>query len=239
VVACAECHTDARRATERATSRAPGSTAPRDCAGCHKDPHSAALGSDCATCHTPARWEAKGEGSRFDHSRDTRFPLDVLHAKLACVSCHDDLKFAADGRQCADCHTVAARFLAGDAGSTRAAPDPHASAASCRDCHSANVAAPTLLDYERACLTCHPAPYGSLLVTRKRLVDEGVVKVEAALRARELARARGEAPAATEQEAARAAAVARIARSGLHHATLSEAALLELLASLRAAEAAR
>jgi hypothetical protein len=96
-----------------------------------------------------------------------------------------------------------------------------------------------LLDYERACLTCHPAPYGSLLVTRKRLVDESVVEVEAALRARALARARGEAAGTSEQDADRAATVARIARSGLHHAVLSEAALRELRASLFAAEAAR
>jgi hypothetical protein len=101
------------------------------------------------------------------------------------------------------------------------------------------VAAPTLLDYERACLTCHPGPYGALLVTRKRLIDEGVVKVEAALRARELARERGEALAATEEDAARAAAVARIARSGLHNVAFSDGALLELLRSLDASEATR
>jgi hypothetical protein len=66
-----------------------------------------------------------------------------------------------------------------------------------------------------------------------------VVKVEAALRARELARGRGEALAANEEDAARAATVARIAQSGLHNAAFSDGALLELLRSLGAAEAAR
>jgi hypothetical protein len=238
-LACADCHGADRRAAEQAARLAPGSSAPRDCAGCHEDPHAGALGSRCASCHTAASWEADDEGARFDHTRDTRFPLDALHAGLACGACHEGLDFAAEGRACADCHATAAAFLAGDAGTTRAAPDPHASAASCRDCHAANVAAPTLLDYERACLACHPAPYGSLLVTRKRIVDEGIVKAEAALRARELARGRGEADGTAERDAALAASVARIARSGLHHATLSEAALLGVLDALTAPEPAR
>ena len=238
-VSCAGCHGSDRRVAEQAAHRAPGSSAPRDCAGCHEDPHAAALGSECATCHTPASWEAEGEHSRFDHARDTRFPLDALHTRLDCGACHEGLAFAAKGRECADCHATAAALLAGDAGTARSAPDPHASAASCRDCHAENVAAPTLRDYARACLACHPAPYGSLLVTRKGIVDEGIVKVEAALRARELARGRGEAAGSAAGDAALAAGVARIARSGLHHAALSEAALLGVLESLNADEARR
>jgi hypothetical protein len=101
------------------------------------------------------------------------------------------------------------------------------------------VAAPRLLDYERACLACHPAPYGPLLVTRKRIVDEAVVKVEAALRARALARHRGEAGGDAVREAALAAQVERIAKSGLHHAALSEAALLAALEALTVTEEAR
>jgi hypothetical protein len=238
-VSCAGCHGPERRAAEQAARRSPGSSAPHDCAGCHEDPHAGALGTRCTTCHTPASWDADAEGSRFDHARDTRFPLDALHAKLDCAACHEGLGFAAKGRECADCHTDAAAFLAGRAGSAHGAPDPHASAATCRDCHAENVASPALTDYARACLACHPAPYGSLLVTRKRIVDEGVVAVEAALRARELARGRGEAAGTAQSDAEAAAAVARIARSGLHHATLSEAALLGLLDSLTHAEATR
>ena len=103
-----------------------------------------------------------------------------------------------------------------------------------------SVAAPRLLDYERACLACHPAPYGSLLVTRKRIVDELVVKARGALRARELARRprRGRRRPPRARRRSRAG-VARIAKSGLHHAALSEAALLATLESLTAAESGR
>jgi hypothetical protein len=238
--ACGDCHDDARRSVERAANEPPGSTAPRSCGGCHEDPHAGALGAGCTSCHGQTSWSTEGADARFDHARDARFPLDALHAKLDCAACHEGLGFAAQGRECADCHANAAAFLAGDAGSgAREAADPHASAATCRDCHAESVAAPSLLDYERACLACHPAPYGSLLVTRKRIVDERVVAVEAALRARELARGRGEATRGAARDAERAAMVARIARTGLHHAALSEAALLGLLEELAAEDAGR
>jgi hypothetical protein len=229
-VACGDCHDDARRAAERAAEKPPGSTAQRSCGGCHEDPHAGALGAACATCHEPASWSAK----RFDHAKDAGFPLDALHAKLDCAACHDGLAFAAKGRECADCHGDAAAFLAGDAGVANGAADPHARAAGCRDCHAEGVAAPRLLDYERVCLACHPAPYGSLLVTRKRIVDQRVVELEAALRARELARGRGEPGGDAGRDSARAAAAARIARTGLHNAAVSEAALLEMLEALTA-----
>ena len=155
-----------RRAAEQAARRAPGSGAPRDCAGCHEDPHAARSAPAAATCHTPASWEAEGEGARFDHARDTRFPLDALHAKLDCSRLPRGPRLRAPRAASAPTATpTAAAFLAGDAGGARSAPDPHAGAASCRDCHAESVAAPALLDYERACLACHPAPYGSLLVT--------------------------------------------------------------------------
>ena len=237
--ACGLCHDDARRAAEQSARTAPGSSAPRDCAGCHEDPHAGALGAACAGCHDARSWQASADAPSFDHARDTRFALDALHAKLVCSSCHEGLGFAAAGHECVDCHATAAALLAGDAGMAKGAPDPHASAARCRDCHAENVAAPRLLDYERACLACHPAPYAALLVTRKRIVDETVVKVEAALRGRELARRRGETDAPADRDAALAAGVARIARSGLHHATLSESALLAILDSLTSGEAKR
>jgi hypothetical protein len=235
---CAACHTPELRTAERAARGAPGASVPHDCASCHEDPHAGALGTSCGTCHAQASWEAEAKGARFDHSRDTRFPLDALHARLDCAACHAGLEFGARGRECADCHETAAAILAGTLDGARSAPDPHATAAECRDCHAAAIAAPVLLDYERACLACHPASYGSLLVTRKRIVDELVVKVEAALRARALARRRGETGGQDVREAALAAKVERIAKSGLHHATLSEAALLTALESLTAEKGA-
>ena len=238
-VECTGCHTDARREAERAAHRAPGSSAPQACAGCHEDPHAGALGARCADCHAQSAWSHQAEGAGFDHARDGHFPLDALHARLDCSACHDGLAFAAKGRECADCHTTAAALLAGELGSARAAPDPHANATRCRDCHAEGVAAPRLLDYERACLACHPASYGALLLTRKRIVDEAVVKVETALRTRALARRRGEGEGTAAHDAALAQQLDHITRSGLHHAALSEAALLAALESLRAEGAER
>lgn len=238
-VSCGGCHTQERRAAEQAARRAPGSSAPRDCAGCHEDPHAGALGARCSSCHTAASWATEGKGAPFDHALDTSFALDALHGKLACSACHEGLGFGAAGRACADCHADAAAFLAGSAGGAHAAADPHAAAASCRDCHLEGTAAPTLLDYERACLACHPTPYGSLLLSKKRIVDDLVVRAEGALRAREFARGRGEAAGTAAGDEALSASVARIAKSGLHHAGLSEAALLSLLESLTAQEAGR
>jgi hypothetical protein len=235
-VSCAGCHTPERRAAEQAARRAPGSGAPPDCASCHEDPHAGALGVACARCHTPAKWDTAGESAAFDHTQDTRFALDPLHARLACGACHDGLSFAAAGTACADCHAEAAAFLAGRAAGAASAPDPHAAAAQCRDCHAEGAAAPSLLDSERACLACHPAPYGSLLLTRKRIVDDLVVRAESALRSRELARARGESGGAAALDAALAARVAAVAKSGLHHTGLSETVLLAVLEALTATE---
>jgi hypothetical protein len=65
-------------------------------------------------------------------------------------------------------------------------------------------------------------------------VDEALVKVEAALHARALARRRGEAAGDAARESAIAAQADRIAKSGLHHAALSEATLLQALETLGA-----
>jgi hypothetical protein len=228
-VACAECHTVERRAAERWAARAPGSTAPQRCAGCHADPHERALGDRCIACHDERAW--KGAGLPFDHERDTRFRLDVLHARLACEECHTGASFSAPGLECVECHPDADQLLHGRGVTFAAASaDPHAGTTGCRDCHAASVAKPSLLDYERACLTCHPPEYGSLLVSRKRIVDGLLVQVEAARRSRELAARRGErigpeTPALGE-------AIELLARTGLHHPVLAERALEKALEEL-------
>jgi len=90
-VACEECHrTPAYKDT------------PVACEKCHKDFHQGRLGPSCGTCHNPngfARW-------RFDHGRQTRFPLTGVHEKVVCESCHKvrsppNLKLAMN---CDSCH---------------------------------------------------------------------------------------------------------------------------------------
>ena len=111
-VPCEECHS---------------STAYRDtqtnCSACHKDGHhQGSLGSNCDRCHTPNGWQLW----RFDHNRDTRFPLTGAHKEITCSGCHvpnskgkvtapktcfachaaDDAHRGAFGRACEKCHST-------------------------------------------------------------------------------------------------------------------------------------
>jgi hypothetical protein len=111
-VACEECH---RNQAYKST--------PSICSGCHKDGHhEGRLGPECSRCHNPNGWKLW----RFDHDRQTRFPLDGAHAGLDCHACHksrvtakasapsschgchasDDAHQGAFGRACEKCHTT-------------------------------------------------------------------------------------------------------------------------------------
>jgi hypothetical protein len=92
-VPCEQCH---RSLTFKDT--------PRDCEKCHKDWHEGRLGAKarCATCHNPNSWARW----RFDHARQTRYPLTGAHQKLKCDACHTvknavSLKIASE---CENCH---------------------------------------------------------------------------------------------------------------------------------------
>jgi hypothetical protein len=176
-----------------------------------------------------AAW--RGPGAVFDHARHTDFPLDALHAPLACGSCHEDARFRARGRACEDCHGDAAALLAGRFEEASGPPDPHQGQVPCRGCHPEASTGTRLLDYERGCVDCHVPAYGQLLLTRKRILDDLVVRTEAALRRVELAERRGEADAVAA--GARAAdRVARLAASGVHNPELAERLLREELSRL-------
>lgn len=87
--ACSGCHkpdgTDARRLVFAAAERA--------CRGCHAQVHGAQFddkwsvpekGVDCGRCHVTVDWLAE----KFDHERDSRFPLRGVHEKTPCAACH-------------------------------------------------------------------------------------------------------------------------------------------------------
>lgn len=113
-VACTACHkpTRAKGQLELAFK-----TAPPHCAGCHEDPHQAEFAErrtadgaaiDCALCHVTVDWFAE----KFDHEKDSRFPLRGGHENVACQKCHLP-SAAADGRlvrfkplptDCRSCH---------------------------------------------------------------------------------------------------------------------------------------
>ncbi len=217
-VDCAACHTPERREAARRSGSPPGRSVPRDCGGCHEDPHRGRLGDRCGDCHREQGFRLPEVA--FDHDRDTDFPLDALHGRLACSECHADAGFEAAGTRCADCHELAAGLLEGRVGATRGEPDPHAGRLECRDCHAEAMAEPTLSDYAAACTRCHPESYGELLLSRRRILDGLLVRAEARRRSRELARRRGEsAEAAGPGEAE---ALVRLAESGAHNPDLAE-----------------
>jgi hypothetical protein len=87
---------------------------PTACGACHEDPHAGqfqvAGGTACERCHTSfVAWKP----SSFDHARDSRFPLDGVHARVPCAGCHPSVRrpggesfiqFKPIGTQCQDCH---------------------------------------------------------------------------------------------------------------------------------------
>jgi hypothetical protein len=109
-VVCVKCHTPNPPGAALGTGRFKG--LPRDCNGCHDDPHRKQFAAGCETCHSPASW--KKESLTFDHNKDSKYPLVARHATVACDKCHvpmspteplasaqfRDMKFAV----CTDCH---------------------------------------------------------------------------------------------------------------------------------------
>lgn len=53
------------------------------CVTCHKDIHKGQFGKQCESCHNIQSFKLQA----FDHSK-SRFPLDKVHAKVPCASCH-------------------------------------------------------------------------------------------------------------------------------------------------------
>jgi hypothetical protein len=109
-VACSACHAGERY-------KGIGTT----CIGCHQiqDVHTGHYGAKCESCHDQNKWRT----IRFNHDKDTKYPLkgghakvkcdachtgDVYHEKLAttCISCHrkDDKHKGQLGNNCEQCH---------------------------------------------------------------------------------------------------------------------------------------
>ncbi|OYU91286.1 MAG: hypothetical protein CFE45_23725 [Burkholderiales bacterium PBB5] len=81
--------------------------APQDCVGCHRkdDKHKAHFGEACDSCHNVRDWRLW----RFDHQRQTDYPLETGHAPVACEACHNRPAPAGKPaaplqRQCVACH---------------------------------------------------------------------------------------------------------------------------------------
>jgi hypothetical protein len=75
---------------------------PMGCNDCHaiQDVHAGAFGTDCASCHNNETWKT----AKFDHNKNTRFPLLGSHAKAICSDCHGQDVRAKISMACFDCH---------------------------------------------------------------------------------------------------------------------------------------
>ncbi|MBK8739526.1 MAG: cytochrome C [Betaproteobacteria bacterium] len=75
-VACKDCHKNNIY-----------NNAPTTCVGCHKKDdkqHRGRLGDKCESCHTTKDWKE----SKFQHDRDTKYPLQGKHRTAKCETCH-------------------------------------------------------------------------------------------------------------------------------------------------------
>jgi len=92
-VKCKKCH-------KKRTFR----DAPTECWECHKkdDEHKGRLSKSCDLCHQPRGWEYW----RFDHNRQTDFPLQGRHKGLKCHACHKTKirKQISLSSNCQSCH---------------------------------------------------------------------------------------------------------------------------------------
>jgi hypothetical protein len=110
---CTGCHAPLAHAD--AHGRTWGSARGNACADCHIDVHEAQFASggrtDCSRCHT----SSADDFLRFDHDRDSRFPLGQQHRGVACDACHkpfalpngdEVVRYKPLPTECADCHGV-------------------------------------------------------------------------------------------------------------------------------------
>ena len=84
-----------------------------DCRTCHRDPHGGQFkartdAEGCTACHGLDSFKKV----RFDHGKDSRFPLAGKHAKAACASCHKPgagglVTYKPLAVTCAGCHADA------------------------------------------------------------------------------------------------------------------------------------
>jgi hypothetical protein len=146
---------------------------PTVCVACHRkdDVHKGGLGDKCVTCHNEEKWKA----AKFNHDKDTKFPLlgkhvttkcDACHkpelkaaaAKLAtaCIGCHkkDDKHKESFGTRCETCHKETdwkAIIFDHDRDTKYALKDKHEKV-KCISCHTGNLYQQKLVP---DCVACH------------------------------------------------------------------------------------
>lgn len=159
-ITCRSCHSEKIYGDKLATT----------CISCHRndDEHKGRNGPKCESCHSVVSWRK----TRFDHNRDTKFPLRESHAKLVCEACHkgavykeklsatcnachqrDDVHKGRLGVQCERCHNVGgwAKKVFFDHDITRFPLIGLHAVVPCEECHLAATYKGTTLE----CADCH------------------------------------------------------------------------------------
>ncbi len=128
--ACGGCH----------RPRKGGNALPRDCAGCHTDPHRRELGQRCDRCHTSRSWQTP---RRFVDHRSSRFALTGAHAMVDCRSCHSQRgrdTWRGTPTTCDACHQKRANVVQSF--------DHRRVGAGCNRCHSTFTWAPARINHD-------------------------------------------------------------------------------------------
>jgi hypothetical protein len=140
------------------------------CADCHLNSYTATrqpshvaakFPTDCFLCHTEKNWVP----AKFDHNKNTSFPLNGGHQGIDCVKCHlTDYKGAST--ECISCHQT----------NYNASTNPGHKAAKfstdCKTCHSEKAWKPAIFDHNTSttfpltgahttasCISCHTNGY--------------------------------------------------------------------------------
>jgi len=102
---CQKCHEPGKQVTPARCLACHRPIADRIAAkkGVHRD-----AGTACVSCHTEHAGTDAGitrfDRGRFDHTKETGFPLDGKHAGLACAACHRSRSYLAANPACSSCH---------------------------------------------------------------------------------------------------------------------------------------
>jgi hypothetical protein len=145
-VACVQCHINARKAGDFATTS-------QDCYSCHfnDEPHQGRFGPNCSQCHTVDGWTP----ATFDHNL-VAFRLEGKHAQVTCESCHINQQFKGTPTDCYSCHQQ---------------NDEHngQNGTDCAVCHDSTAWTPAAFNGQHTfplnhgggatCVTCHPAGF--------------------------------------------------------------------------------
>jgi hypothetical protein len=126
-VPCIACHAELKQPSRRASLLLAGPAGMplsfvakhETCASCHNSPHGDQFAQRrdkgaCESCHT---LDAFAPASRFDHDRETAFPLKGAHARVACTQCHKPvsgaprsaLVYRGLSSKCESCHAQPVR----------------------------------------------------------------------------------------------------------------------------------